>query len=605
MMKAVTFLLAGLLLVRGSSTTAGSAPDAVKTGEAVPLLQFTDIRGLQRSIEDFEEHRAVVFVFTSTTCPMARRVLPQLAEMYQRYREQQVVFVAVNVGAGDTIRDMAAQALELDIPFCFVRDADLSVANSLGITRTPQVCVIDQNRVLRYRGRVDDQVRIGGTRPTASRQDLELALQQVLAGEPVEVAETVVDGCLLSSSPPLPPAVTWSAGIGTLVHEKCARCHRPGTAAPFSLRTYADAAANRQMIAEVVRNETMPPWYASRHHGTFQNDTSLTEDQKQSLLAWVAADSPQGDPKQAPAPPAAPASDWSIGEPDLVVTMLGKHLVPATGFVPYRYSILPCVFLQETWVEAIEIRPLNPGVVHHCNLAYFSSAGAGEETFITGYVPGGQPMDLGRFGNGTAFRLPAGSGLGLQIHYTTTGQKEESRIQVGLRFPRSVVRKQVRHFLLDPRRWRIPPYEPAFAVQASRRLDRDVDLLGMFTHMHVRGRDMTFRAHVPGQPTQTLLQIPNFSFEWQLGYELAPGTHLLPAGTEISAVAHFDNSVFNPFNPDASATVGYGLQTVDEMFNGFVFFVDQYEDLQLSVDPRTGKVAEGSDGPAGQEGSDE
>ena len=605
MKKAVTFLLAALLLVQGRSTAAESGPGSVQIGEAVPLLQFTDIRGLQRSIADFEEHQAVVFVFTSTTCPLARRVLPQLAEMYQRYRNQQVVFVAVNVGAGDTIRDMAAQALELDIPFYFVRDNQLSVANTLGITRTPQVCVIDRDRVLRYRGRVDDQLRPGGSRPTASRQDLELALQQVLSGQPVEVPETTVDGCLLSSAPPLPQSATWSTGIGALVHEKCARCHRPGTAAPFSLLTYADAAANRQMIAEVVRNETMPPWYASRHHGTFQNDTSLSEEQKQSLLAWVAADSPQGDPQQAPAPPAAPASDWSIGEPDLVVTMLGKHLVPATGFIPYRYSILPCVFLQETWVEAIEIRPLNPAVVHHCNMAYFSPEGAGEETFITGYVPGGQPMDLGRFGNGTAFRLPAGSGLGLQIHYTTTGQKEESRIQVGLRFPRSIVRKQVRHFLLDPRRWRIPPYEPAFAVQASRRLDRDVDLLGMFTHMHVRGRDMTFRAQLPDQPAQTLLQIPNYNFEWQVAYELAPGSHLLPAGAEISAVAHFDNSVFNPFNPDPAATVGYGLQTVNEMFNGFVFFVDQHEDLQLRVDPLTGKVVNEPEVPAGQGRPDE
>lgn len=565
-------------------------PAAISPGDTVPQLRFTDIRGLQREPADFGKYRALVLTFTTTSCPLARRSLPRLTSLYQKYRDQGVVFAAVNVGAADTLREMAVQALELDVPFYFVRDADQAAARVLGISRTPQVCLIDEHGVLRYRGRIDDQQRPGGSRPVASRNDLELALQQVLQGQPVEVAETAVDGCLLSPPPAPGPASTWSDGIGQLMQQKCAGCHRPNSAAPFSLLSYEDAAANRRMIAEVVTNETMPPWYAAGPHGQFQNDSSLTDAERQSLLAWLAADSPAGDLTRAPEAPPAPTTEWRIGKPDMVISMLGQHTIPESGFVPYRYTVLPWVFLHETWVEAIEIRPLNPAVVHHCNMAYVSSGGVGEDTFITGYVPGGQPMDLGRFGNGTAFRIPPGSGLGLQIHYTTTGRREQCRIQVGLRFPRSAVSKQLRHFLLDPRRWKIPPYEPAWKVQASRRLDRDIDLLGMFTHMHVRGRDMTFEATVPGQPTETLLQIPNYNFEWQLGYELAPGSRKLPAGTEIRAVAHFDNSVFNPFNPDPSRAVGYGLQTVDEMFNGFVFFVDQHEDLQLQVDPHNGQV---------------
>jgi peroxiredoxin/mono/diheme cytochrome c family protein len=594
MFRVRTAMLVCLLNCLSAVLLAGDPPagdqTAISPGDAVPQFRFTDIRGLQRELSEFGSYRALVLTFTTTTCPLARRSLPRLTELYQKYRGDGVVFVAVNVGAADTIRKMAAQALELNVPFYFVRDADQSVARILGISRTPQVCLIDAQGVLRYRGRIDDQQRPGGSRPTPSRNDLELALQQVLQGQPVEVSETAVDGCLLSPPPALGPARTWSDGIGLLVQQKCAACHRPNSAAPFSLLSYEDAAANRRMIAEVVTNETMPPWYAAGPHGQFQNDSSLTDAERQSLLAWLAADSPAGDLTKAPEPPPAPQTEWRIGKPDMVISMLGQHSIPESGFVPYRYTVLPWVFLQETWVEAIEIRPLNPAVVHHCNMAYVSSGGVGEETFITGYVPGGQPMDLGRFGNGTAFRIPAGSGLGLQIHYTTTGRREQCRIQVGLRFPRSTVSKQLRHFLLDPRRWKIPPYEPAWEVQASRRLDRDIDLLGMFTHMHVRGRDMTFQATVPGQPAETLLQIPNYNFEWQLGYELAPGSRKLPAGTEIRAVAHFDNSVFNPFNPDPSRAVGYGLQTVDEMFNGFVFFVDQHENLQLQVDPDNGQI---------------
>jgi hypothetical protein len=198
-------------------------------------------------------------------------------------------------------------------------------------------------------------------------------------------------------------------------------------------------------------------------------------------------------------------------------------------------------------------------------------------------------MDMGRFDNGVAYRIPAGSGLGLQIHYTTVGTEQKSRIQVGLRFPKEKVRKQLHHFVLDPRGWKIPPQDPAYQIRSQHTLKHDADLLGLFTHMHVRGRDMTFFAR-QGDNSECLLQIPNYNFEWQLGYEIKPGTKLLEKGTVIEAIAHFDNSAFNPYNPDPNATVEYGPQTVDEMFNGYVFYVDQHEDLNLKVKPKSGVV---------------
>ena len=110
----------------------------------------------------------------------------------------------------------------------------------------------------------------------------------------------------------------------------------------------------------------------------------------------------------------------------------------------------------------------------------------------------------------------------------------------------------------------------------------------MFTHMHLRGKDMTFSAKPPDAPRQTLLMIPTFSFDWQLGYECTPGTVMLPKGTTLSAVAHYDNSTFNPYNPDPAVTVRYGPQSYDEMFNGYIFFTDNDEQLTLTVDPKTG-----------------
>lgn len=562
---------------------------SVAIGSKVTDLRFKDIRSVPLSLADLGSKQVYVFVFTTTECPIVKKSIPKLIEMSRAYDVQQVVFVAVNVGAQDTIRAMAGQAVDQSIPFLMVKDYDLLVAKALGVSRVPECVVLDKSLTLRYRGRIDDQFRLGGTKPNASREDLKMAIDEVLAGKNVSVAETAVDGCRITE-PSLDANVsdlTYHKDIAKIVLQHCSPCHHAGTAAPFSLMTYEDVSSHAEMIREVVRDETMPPWYAHPDHGKFQNDVSLTQADKNKLLAWLASEQLAGDATASPPLPQYAESKWRIGEPDLVITMLEEHTIPATGFIPYQYAVLPKVFFQETWVEAFEIRPENPSVVHHCNMAYVTTKGASDDTFITGYVPGGQPMDLGRFGNGLAYRIPAGAGLGLQIHYTTIGTEQKNRIQVGLRFPKGRVQKQLHHFVLDPRGWTIPPYEGAYQIRAKHTLERDADLLGMFTHMHVRGRDMTFFA-TQGSQRECLLQIPNYNFEWQLGYELSPGTKLLSKGTTIEAVAHFDNSLYNPYNPDPKVAVRYGPQTVDEMFNGFVFYVDPQEQLDLELKPKSG-----------------
>lgn len=567
--------------------------DAVPLGSEITELRFTDIRGLQRNLKELGTPHATVLVFTNTSCPLVQKYLPRLTEMEAEFRSRGVVFVAVNVGAEDTVRQMAAQAIDLAVPFYFVKDVDLSCAKALGVRKTPEVVVLDSQHTIRYRGRIDDQMRIGGSKPEPSRQDLKEAIVELLEGKPVTVAHTEVDGCLITAPADrkaVPTKVNWSKSIAHLIHHKCANCHHEGTAAPFSLVTYEDVSGYAAMISEVVSLETMPPWYATRGHGEFQNDASLTAEEKQNLLAWIDADCPVGEAGGAPTPPEFPSTDWRIGEPDLVLTMTEEHTIPATGFIPYKYVSLPHFFSEETWVEAFEIKPLNPSIVHHCNMFHMSKDGAGVNTFITGYVPGGQPLELGHYDNNVAYRLPAGSTLALQIHYTTVGTEQAGRIQVGLRFPRREIKKQLHHFVIDPRGWKIPPGDPAFRIEGSHSLEHNANLLGLFTHMHVRGRDMTYFADQEGQPTETLLQIPNYNFEWQLGYEVAAGKKNFPKGTRIRAVAHYDNSPFNPYNPDPADTVEYGPQTIHEMFNGFAFYVDNDESLSVKVDPATGRV---------------
>jgi hypothetical protein len=517
--------------------------------------------------------------------------MPVLNRLDAAYREKGVQFVSINVGADDSIRDMAEHAIRFGADFPFVKDIDAVCARILGVTRTPEVAVLDEKRLLRYRGRIDDQYRLSGTQPAATRHDLKEAIDSVLAGRDVATAETPVDGCLITRTDPRPPKsdITFADHVAPLLRQHCVSCHRPGTAAPFALTTYQLASARAEMIAEVVAEQRMPPWYGSATHGEFINRRGLSADERATIVAWARSGKSRGDETKLPPLELPPEGDkWQFGKPDLIVEEPKAHELPAEGIINYQYVLLPYIFANDTWVQSVQILPDNPKTVHHCNMAYvIPTEGFKASNFITGVVPGGEPLTVE---DGVAFLIPAGSTLVLQIHFVTTGKPEQCRISVGLRYARGVIQKQLRHIRLDNSKFAIPPGAAAHAVSDSRTLDRDAIGVGLFSHMHLRGKDMSFIAHKPDGTNETLLIIPNYSFDWQHAYRWEPGRKRIPKGTKIECLAHYDNSPFNPYNPDPTATVKEGPQTFHEMMNGFFFYTDADEQLNLEIDPKTGGV---------------
>lgn len=587
-MRSWKLIIVAMMFVNAASLSVCAAePARPKIGDVAGELRFKDIRYLPRSLKDFGEQKAFVLVFSNTTCPLAQKYWPKLKRLDEKYRGQGVQFVSVNVGLDDEINEIAQQAIDYGVEFPFVKDVAYACVQATGPQRTPEVVVLDAERRIRYRGRIDDQYRLGGARPDVTNDDLVNALDDLLAGREVKTSETPVDGCLITEPPAIVPkaAITFYEDVLPIVQRHCQECHRPGATSPFSLLTLKDVAAQAETIAEVVADRRMPPWHASRTQ-RFANERGLTAAERETIVAWVKSGKQAGDENKAPANREFVDGKWEIGEPDLVTTALETHKLPAEGFVDYRYTILPYVFLQETWISAAEILPSNPGVVHHCNMAYLQVGQKFDAgNFITGRVPGGTAMTLGE---GIAFRIPAGSVIGLQIHYTTTGKEESNRMSVGFKFPRYVVRQELHHVQVTTSRFEIPPGAPHHPVKATRTLPFDATGLGMFSHMHLRGKDMTFKALFPSGEEETLLSIPNYHYDWQQNYRWQPGVKKLPKGTKIEVTAHFDNSKFNPFNPDATKPVRHGPQTVEEMMFGFFFYTADGEDLNLSVDPKSG-----------------
>ena len=368
----------------------------------------------------------------------------------------------------------------------------------------------------------------------------------------------------------------------------------------MAFETYEQTRPFAAAIRQDVETKLMPPWFADPAVGKFANDPSLSAAEIEALVAWSQTNEPAGDKKDAP-PPRRWAEGWSIPKPDLVLSMPKAVPLPASGDVEYTYEIVPTHFAEDRWVQMAEVLPRLRANVHHAvvyirppDSQWLRHAPAGvpftastlsdaddrrgthwtDSDILLVYAPGSSPdewpADMAKF-------VPAGSDLVFQMHYTTNGHAASDQTAVGLIFSNQPPPQRVLTLQLTNDHFVIPPGDPDFRVEARGTLPNDATLLGFMPHMHLRGKRFEYniihenRNHgsdgKPPYEIEPLLRV-NYHFHWQMTYRLAQ-PRFLKAGTELQAVAWYDNSAKNPHNPDPSAEVRWGEQTYDEMMVGF------------------------------------
>ncbi len=564
-------------------------PAGFARAAGTPVAGFTleDVRGKQHSLDDLAGQQLVVIAFLGTECPLAKLYGPRLARLHQAYGPRGVAFVAINSNGHDSLAEIAASARTHGLEFPVLKDPGNQVADQFGATRTPEVFVLDRDRVIRYSGRIDDQYGVGYVREKPGRNELADALDELLAGESVTRPRVDPVGCLIGRvrKPEAGATVTYSNRIAHILRDRCVECHRSGDIAPFALTTYDEAAGWAEMIAEVVRDQRMPPWHASGEFGSFHNDRSLSDDDKNAIEQWAKDGAPEGDPAGLPAAKTF-VEGWQLPQPpDLVLPIQAKPFrIQAEGEVAYQWFIVDPGFTADTWIKGVEIVPGNRAVVHHI-LAFVrmpdDAIGIGEgKGYFAGYVPGVRADALP---DGMARLVPAGARLAFQVHYTPVGTVQEDLSRIGLVFadPATITHRVVSSSALQ-RDLEIPAREANYRAEAkSRRIPWSTLLLSMSPHMHLRGKAIRYEAEYPNGTREVLLDVPRYDFNWQTEYRLTnPLT--LPPGTRIHAVAHFDNSATNPSNPDPNKTVSWGDQSWDEMMIGY-FTIAVPADMEIAV----------------------
>ncbi|MBX7104516.1 MAG: redoxin domain-containing protein [Gemmataceae bacterium] len=529
-----------------------------------------------------------VLAFLSVDCPVANLYIPRLAELHHDYHSRGVRLVGIMPHGHDSADRVRSLAERSAVPFPLLLDHDHKAARQFGATRTPEVVVVDVDGAVRYRGRIDDQFTPTVRRAASTRHDLKAALDELLAGQSVTIAETSATGCLIDlKGDAVETDITYCRDVAPIIQKHCQHCHRPGQIAPFSLTGFADARSWGATIKEVVSEGRMPPWHANPHVGQFANDPTLSATERKTIIDWVDGGRIEGDPRDLPAPRAF-ADNWGIPTPDVVIPIPEPFPVPAEGIIEYQYIEVDPHYTQDRWVRAAEVRPGVRSVVHHCNVFVVPPNWKDNPEDERGWqcfaliTPGMPPMNLPA---GMAKRVPAGWRYLFVLHYTADGTPRSDQTSLGLVFANPAhVRYEVLTSLTTIPDLAIPPRTPNFTIARPLTLNEDVKLIALYPHMHYRGKSMKFEAEYPDGRREMLLDVPNYDFHWQHRYELATPKPL-PAGTTIHITAVYDNSTGNPSNPDPDVTVRTGKQSWDEMFNAYVEVVRTHDDRMLHPTP--------------------
>ena len=421
--------------------------------------------------------------------------------------------------------------------------------------------------------------------------------------------------------------VTFNKEVAPIFFKHCAECHRPGESAPMSLLTYKEARPWAKSIREKVTSREMPPWHADPHVGQFANDRRLSQAEVEAVAAWVEGGAKEGEAKDLPPAPQF-AAGWSIGRPDLVLQMPEEFALEAGGPDEYQYFEVPTNFTEDRYVQMAEARPGNRKVVHHIiafvqppkregdrpklskeeiqkqrekadreSIRYregflvrtkadapvhddgcqLPGGGGGnrrdgggrdeESTLLAGYAPG---MNQAVWEPGTVKKIPAGSSIVFQVHYSkVAGAAEKDRSSVGLIFAKTPPEKMLHTKGVANGFFLIPPGAERHKATACWTVKDDIHVVTLMPHMHLRGVAMEYQAHYPDGRSEVLLNVPSYSFSWQTVYYLEKPKPL-PKGTRVMVTGVFDNSAKNKHNPDPTKAVRFGEPTYDEMMIGWV-----------------------------------
>ena len=524
-----------------------------------------DSDGEFHQLSRYRNKEALVLMSFDPSCTSIDSSLSSLQALQTQWRDQGIAFALINSSAESDLAVIRSAKADIDLQLPLLLDSGQLVSETLQLTKAGEVAILDPERLtLLYRG------------PVASAA---ATLAAEIAGTVERTRVIAASGCDLTYPARESHASAtpdYASEVAPIIAEQCVGCHRAGGIGPFAMDSHLMLQGWSPMIREVLLTRRMPPTQVDPNIGHFSNARYMSDADMQTLVHWIDAGAPRGTAVIDPLTEIQLPSwkTWTLGEPDYIV-MAPKMEIPATGVMDYITIDVELPFTEDKWVKAVQFIPGDESVLHHL-LTYVTAPAeefdGGEANvrsvarrFLEGYAPG--KVDAMTFPEDTGVYIPQGHKLSMQFHFTTNGRATTDETLLGLylydeppkyeNFTRSVSSQ-----------FRIPAFDQDYESAASYVFDEDVVVTGLRAHMHFRGKDMKFSIENEDGSMTDLLSVPNYSYAWQPTYTLEEPM-LVKAGTRVHVTGAFDNSEYNPANPDPSKELTFGLQSWDEMFIGY------------------------------------
>lgn len=525
----------------------------------------------------YNNTQGIVLYVQGNGCPMVRNSFRDYQAIANEYSSKGFEFFMINSNLQDNRASIAKEATDFQFTLPVLDDGAQILAQLLDINVTTETIVLHPTtREILFRGPVNNKFDYETQRSEATVSYLKNALNAILKGEkPISIQEAV-RGCKVTLRSHLHPnaSITYTKDIVPILEKHCIRCHHEGGIAPWNMSDYATISGWSQMMKQVILTKRMPPWKADPQIGNFKNNFSLPDSSAYKLIQWIENGIPFGQGSDPLIGLDIPSKEWKMGTPDTIIT-LHKEELPVSGVVPYRYQTINLNLGEDRWISAIEIQPSNPKVMHHILVSHDDRNGQSPIVkrppykWIDNFIAlGGLGDQATPFPQHSGVFLSKNSTLTVQIHYTTTGKPESDETQIGLYFSEIVPEKEFYSLATANVDFVIPPLGKEVKIVATDTITKDIVLHTVVPHMHYRGKSIQFSVEYPDGSAETIVSVPDYNFNWQRLYQLTNPLSL-PKGTVIKVEGIFDNTYQNPFNPDPSKQLSFGLQSTDEMLIGF------------------------------------
>lgn len=547
-------------------------PDSRKSDYAL-----YDANGEFHRFSTYNNKKAIVLWVQGNGCPIVRNALADFHHIAESYSEKGFQFFMINSNTQDDRTEIISEAKEFSFKTPVLVDKAQLLADALNITITAEAIVLHPTtREILYRGPINNRLDYEVQKDLASETYLKDALEAILDEKPITNRKEVSRGCTITRLSTIEKDITYNYGdhIAPILASNCVQCHRDGGRAPWAMEDYQTIVGWSGMIKEVLLSKRMPPWKADPTIGDFKHDFSLADSNARKIVRWIDQGMKSGTGKDTLQSLVFPQVGWEEGTPDKII-VLEKETVPASQKIPYQYQTFDLDLAEDTWLRGLEIIPGNPKLLHHIVLihedGYSSSPITARELrrFTDNFIALGAGANQATFfPENTGVLLKKREKLKIQLHYTPIGKEATDQTKIGFYFHKSKPEKWF--YPLSPTNisFTIPPHTRDVKIVAQDTIQRDIYIHNLMPHMHYRGTAIKMSVIKPNGIIIPLVSVPDFNMDWQWLYELKEPI-FAPKGSVIIVEGVFDNTVQNPFNPDASKEVRFGIQSTDEMLTGF------------------------------------